>query len=91
VKFGVILDSHIEKWDLIRTEAMTQELEFDGINAARIFHFDCLAGKNHCQINSLAAFTSVLRTLAKTQPGALGDGLGHVFRFAQLPPAPENR
>lgn len=37
---------------------------------------------------TFAAFTSVLRTLAKTHAGALIEGLVHVFRFAQLPPTP---
>ena len=38
--------------------------------------------------DTFAAFTSVLRTLAKTSQGAGVDGLVHVFRFAQLPAAP---
>ena len=38
--------------------------------------------------DTFAAFTSVLRTLAKTAQGAGVDGLVHVFRFAQLPAAP---
>jgi transposase len=37
--------------------------------------------------DTFAAFTSVLRTLAKTTTGAVVDGLVHVFRFAQLPDA----
>ena len=36
---------------------------------------------------TFAAFTSVLRTLAKTTKGTVVDGLVHVFRFAQLPDA----
>jgi len=35
--------------------------------------------------NAFAAFTSVVRTLAKTGTGALVDGLLHVFRSAKLP------
>lgn len=37
--------------------------------------------------DTFAAFTSVLRTLAKTTKGTVVDGLVHVFRFAQLPDA----
>ena len=48
---------------------------------------------SHCSktprgAETFAAFTSVLRTLAKTQAGSLIEGLVHVFRFAQLPAAP---
>lgn len=51
---------------------------------------------SHCSktargAQTLAAFTSVLRTLAKTPSGSLVDGLVHVFRCAQLPPGPETR
>lgn len=51
---------------------------------------------SHCSktpggAQTFAAFTSVLRTLAKTHSGTLVDGLVHVFRFAQLPPPPESR
>lgn len=37
--------------------------------------------------DTFAAFTSVLRTLAKTPQDAVVDGLVHVFRFAHLPAA----